>query len=100
MTYIEDGLRVRNGLAEGPLADAALDRGARARRLMDELQERPETMTDAELRDGVSRALRYFMQRQPHADQVLRHRPAHPARGTRRVARGRPARLRLTSCPA
>ncbi|MEU9236124.1 hypothetical protein [Streptomyces subrutilus] len=70
MTYIEDGLRVRNGLAEGPLADAALDRAARARRLLDELQERPETMTDAELRDGVSRALRYFMQGHPHADQV------------------------------
>ncbi|TDU67051.1 hypothetical protein [Streptomyces sp. KS 21] len=70
MTYIEDGLRVRNGFAEGPLADAALDRGARARRLLDELQERPETMTDAELRDGVSRALRYFIRRQPHADQV------------------------------
>ncbi|MET9324618.1 hypothetical protein ABZX75_31330 [Streptomyces sp. NPDC003038] len=69
MMYIEDGLRAER-LRERRLADAALDRGARARRLLDELQERPETMTDAELRDGVSRALRYFMQRQPQADQV------------------------------
>ncbi|MGW0779148.1 hypothetical protein ACWD01_37505 [Streptomyces sp. NPDC002835] len=37
---------------------------------MDELQERPETMTEAELRDGVRRALRYYTERQPHADQV------------------------------
>ncbi|MFD4247687.1 hypothetical protein ACFWP3_39810 [Streptomyces sp. NPDC058525] len=71
MTYIEDGLCVRNGFAEGPLADAALDRAARAGQLLDKLQERPETMTDAELRDGVNRALRCFMQRQPHADQVF-----------------------------
>lgn len=70
MTYIEDGLGVRNGFAEGPLADSALRRAARAGQFLDELQERPETMTDAELRDGVNRALRYFMQRQPHADQV------------------------------
>lgn len=70
MTYIEDGLHVRNGFAEGPLADAALDRAARAGQLLDELQERPETMTDAELRDGVSRALKRYTRRQPHADQV------------------------------
>ncbi|MGW0468469.1 hypothetical protein ACWDX6_24925 [Streptomyces sp. NPDC003027] len=37
---------------------------------MDELQERPETMTDAELRDGIRRALRYYTEHQPHADQV------------------------------
>lgn len=60
MTYIEDGLRVRNGFAEGPLADAVLDGAVRAGQLRDELQERPETMTDAELRDGVSRALRRY----------------------------------------
>ncbi|MFJ3206106.1 hypothetical protein [Streptomyces sp. NPDC086989] len=30
MTYLEDGLRVPNGLAERPLAEAALDRAARA----------------------------------------------------------------------
>ena len=70
MTYIEDGLRVRNGFAEGRLADAALDRAARAGQLLDELQERPEAMADAELRDGVSRALRRYTRRQPHADQV------------------------------
>ncbi len=70
MLYSEDGLRVRNGFAEGPLGDAALGRAARAGQLLAELQERPETMTDVELRDGVSRALRYFMQCQPHADQV------------------------------
>ncbi|MGW0315144.1 hypothetical protein [Streptomyces flavidovirens] len=70
MTLIEDGLRVRNGFAEGPLADAALRRAARSGQLLDELQECPDAMTDAELCDGVSRALRGFMQRQPHADQV------------------------------
>ncbi len=39
MTLIEDGLHVRNGCAEGPLADAALRRAVRAGRLLAELQE-------------------------------------------------------------
>jgi hypothetical protein len=30
MTFIETGLHVRNGFAEGPLADATLFRAARA----------------------------------------------------------------------
>lgn len=30
MTFIEPGLYIHNGIAEGPLADAALSRAARA----------------------------------------------------------------------
>ncbi|MFJ2407461.1 hypothetical protein ACIOUE_39935 [Streptomyces xanthochromogenes] len=37
MTFIEPGLSVRDGFAEGPLADAALSRAARAGRLLNEL---------------------------------------------------------------
>jgi hypothetical protein len=33
MTFIEPGLYVRDGFAEGPLADAALSRAARAAQL-------------------------------------------------------------------
>ncbi|MGW1819279.1 hypothetical protein ACWCQM_37715 [Streptomyces sp. NPDC002125] len=70
MTFIEPGLSVRNGFAEGPLADAALSRAARAGRLLDELQEQAPRMTDAQLRYGVHRALRRFTQEQPPACQV------------------------------
>ncbi|GAA3381055.1 hypothetical protein GCM10020367_70810 [Streptomyces sannanensis] len=70
MTFIQPGLRVQDDFAEGPLADAALRRAARAGQLLDELQERVGTMTDVELSNGVNRALRCFMRRQPHADQV------------------------------
>ncbi|MFI7236044.1 hypothetical protein [Streptomyces cyaneofuscatus] len=70
MTFIEPGLYVRNGFAEGPLADAALSRAARAGRLLDELQERAPTMTDGQLRDGVHRALCRFTQEQPPTCQV------------------------------
>ncbi|MFJ7146703.1 hypothetical protein ACIQVT_00495 [Streptomyces sp. NPDC100445] len=38
MTFIEPGLYVRNGFAEGPLADAALSRAARAGQLLDALR--------------------------------------------------------------
>ncbi|MFE3583179.1 hypothetical protein [Streptomyces vinaceus] len=70
MTFIEPGLSVRDGFAEGPLADAALSRAARAAQLLDELQEQAPTMTDGQLRDGVHRALRRFTQEQPPACQV------------------------------
>ncbi|MFD3612171.1 hypothetical protein ACFWXA_29710 [Streptomyces atroolivaceus] len=70
MTFIEPGLFVRNGFAEGPLADAALSRAARARQLLDELQEQAPAMTDSHLRDGVHRALRRFTQEQPPTCQV------------------------------
>lgn len=70
MTFSEDGLYVRNGFAEGPLADAKLRGVARAAQLLDELQEHAETMTDAELRAGVHGALRYFTDPQPRAGQV------------------------------
>ncbi|MFF9607825.1 hypothetical protein ACF1GY_37175 [Streptomyces sp. NPDC014684] len=70
MTFNELGLSVRDGFAEGPLADAALARAARAGRFLDELQEQAPTMTDAQLRDGVHRALRRFTQEQPPACQV------------------------------
>ncbi|MFB8406100.1 hypothetical protein [Streptomyces sp. NPDC055912] len=70
MTYIEDGLGAHNGYAYGPLADVALRRAAHAGQLLDELQENPEAMTDAELRHELSRALRHYMQRAPRADQV------------------------------
>ncbi|MFJ5139012.1 hypothetical protein [Streptomyces sp. NPDC088707] len=72
MTFIEPGLSVRNGFAEGPLADAALSRAARAGQLLEELQEQAATMTDRQLRDGVHRALRRFTQEQPPACQVDR----------------------------
>ncbi|MFI6530709.1 hypothetical protein [Streptomyces uncialis] len=64
MTLIEPGLYAHNGFAEGPLADAALSRAARAGQLLDELQERATTMTDGQLRDGAYRALRRFAQAQ------------------------------------
>ncbi|MEU3049165.1 hypothetical protein ABZ705_22100 [Streptomyces sp. NPDC006984] len=70
MTLIEPGLSVREGFAEGPLADAALPRAARAAQLLDELQGQAPTMTDAQLRDGVHRALRRYPQGQPPACQV------------------------------
>ncbi|MFB6807591.1 hypothetical protein [Streptomyces sp. NPDC056387] len=70
MTFIDPGLSVRDGYAEGPLADAALARAARAGRLLDELQEQAPTMTDGQLRYGVHRALRRFTQDQPPACQV------------------------------
>ncbi|AXE27882.1 hypothetical protein C0216_30665 (plasmid) [Streptomyces globosus] len=70
MTLIEPGLYVRDGFAEGPLADAALSRAARAGRLLNELQEQAPTMTDGHLRDGVYQALRRFTQEQPPACQV------------------------------
>ncbi|WP_274919423.1 hypothetical protein [Streptomyces sp. WZ-12] len=70
MTFIEPGLRVRNGFAEGPLADAALSRAARAGQLLDELQRQAPTMTDGQLRDGVYRALRRFTQDWPSTCQV------------------------------
>jgi hypothetical protein len=58
------------GFAEGPLADVALSRAARAGQYLDDLQERASTMTDGQLRDGVYRALRRFTQEQPHTCQV------------------------------
>ncbi|MET7815865.1 hypothetical protein ABZT26_34110 [Streptomyces sp. NPDC005395] len=70
MTFIEPGLYVRSGFAEGPLADAGLYRAARAGQLLDELQERASTLTDGQLRDGVYRALRRFTQHQPLTCQV------------------------------
>ncbi|MFF3019751.1 hypothetical protein [Streptomyces sp. NPDC057939] len=70
MTLIEPGLSVRDGFAEGPLADAALSRAARAAQLFDELQEQAPTLTDGQLRDGVHRALRRYTREQPPACQV------------------------------
>ncbi|MFD3663952.1 hypothetical protein ACFWVF_25770 [Streptomyces sp. NPDC058659] len=70
MTFIEPGLSVRDGFAEGPLADAALSRAARAAQLLDELQEQAPTLTDGQLRDGVHRALRRYTREQPPACQV------------------------------
>ncbi|MFQ6147452.1 hypothetical protein ACLMNJ_30995 [Streptomyces seoulensis] len=67
MTLIEPGLSVRDGFAEGPLADAALSRAAQ---LLDDLQEQAPTLTDAQLRDGVHRALRRYTQEHPPAGQV------------------------------
>ncbi|MFJ6054629.1 hypothetical protein [Streptomyces sp. NPDC092307] len=66
----EPGLSVRDGFAEGPLADAALSRAARAAQLLDELREEAPTLTDGQLRDGVHRALRRFTQEQPPTCQV------------------------------
>ncbi|MFE5735277.1 hypothetical protein ACFQ7A_30765 [Streptomyces sp. NPDC056528] len=45
MTLIEPHLYVRDGFAEGPLADDALPRAARAGQLLDELQVLASTMT-------------------------------------------------------
>ncbi|MFE6887313.1 hypothetical protein [Streptomyces sp. NPDC057694] len=70
MTVIEPGLSVRNGFAEGPLADAALSRAARGGRLLAKLQERARLLTDGQLRDGVHWALRCFTQEQPAVCQV------------------------------
>ncbi len=70
MTFTEPGLSVRDGFAEGPLADTALSRAARAAQLLDELQEQAPAMTDGQLCDGVHRALRRFAQDQPPARQV------------------------------
>ncbi|MFE1522081.1 hypothetical protein ACFW9I_35700 [[Kitasatospora] papulosa] len=47
MTFIEPGLSVRNGFAEGPLADTALSRAAHAAQRLDALQEQAPTMTDS-----------------------------------------------------
>ncbi|MFC7934053.1 hypothetical protein [Streptomyces cinereoruber] len=70
MTVIEPGLSVRNGFAEGPLADATLSRTGRTAQLFDELQEQAPMPTDARLCDGVHRALRHLTQQQPPAFQV------------------------------
>ncbi|MER5886943.1 hypothetical protein ABT160_24230 [Streptomyces sp. NPDC001941] len=70
MTFIEPGLSVRDGFAEGPLADAALSRAARAAQILRKLQEQAPTLTDGQLRDGVHRALRHFTREQPPACQV------------------------------
>ncbi|WP_435609604.1 hypothetical protein [Streptomyces sp. C10-9-1] len=70
MTFIEPGLYVRDGFAEGPLADAALSRAARAAQLLDDLQEQAPTLTDGQLRDGVHQVLRRFTQEQPPTCQV------------------------------
>ncbi|MCZ0983801.1 hypothetical protein O1L60_44350 [Streptomyces diastatochromogenes] len=70
MIFIESGLYARDGFAEGPLADAALSRAARAAQLFDDLQEQAPAMTDGQLRDGVYRALLCFTQEQPPAGQV------------------------------
>ncbi|MFJ7416408.1 hypothetical protein ACIQWZ_37245 [Streptomyces sp. NPDC098077] len=70
MTFIEPGLYVRNGFAEGPLADAALSRAVRAAQLLDDLQEQAPTLTDGQLHDGVHRALRCYTREQPPAYQV------------------------------
>ncbi|MFJ9344342.1 hypothetical protein ACIRP0_34440 [Streptomyces sp. NPDC101733] len=70
MTLIEPGLSVRGGFAEGPLADVALSRAARAGQLLDEVQEQAPTLTDGQLLDGVHRALRRFTQEQPPTSQV------------------------------
>lgn len=50
-------------------------------------------MTDAELRDQVNRALRHFMQRQPHADQVasIAEQIRHGCASTGRRPTGSPA---------
>ncbi|MFH8993067.1 hypothetical protein [Streptomyces sp. NPDC017940] len=72
MTSIEPGLSIRNGFAEGPLADVALSRAARAGQILDDLQEQASTMTDGHLHDGVYRALRRFTQEQPLTCQVDR----------------------------
>ncbi|MGW9436946.1 hypothetical protein [Streptomyces sp. NPDC055607] len=61
-TFIEPGPYVRDGFAEGPLADAAL---SSAGQLLDELQEPATAMTDGRLRDGVYRALRHLTREQP-----------------------------------
>ncbi|WP_432089356.1 hypothetical protein [Streptomyces sp. bgisy095] len=70
MTVIEPGLSVRDGFAEGPLADAVLSRTGRTAQLFDELQEQAPMLTDARLRDGVQRALRHLTREQPPACQV------------------------------
>ncbi|MFQ6147458.1 hypothetical protein ACLMNJ_31025 [Streptomyces seoulensis] len=70
MKTIEDGLYVQGGIAGGPLAEAALHRWAETGRRLDRLQEEADTLNDKELRDGVHRALRHFMQRQPRMNQV------------------------------
>ncbi|MGW3561096.1 hypothetical protein ACWDNT_27805 [Streptomyces sp. NPDC000963] len=70
MTVIEPGLPIRDGFAEGPLADAVLSRASRTAKPFDELQEQAPTMPDARLRDGVRRALRRLTQGQPPACQV------------------------------
>ncbi|MGW9657772.1 hypothetical protein ACWHAG_20535 [Streptomyces albidoflavus] len=70
MTVIEPGLYVRDGFAEGPLADAAFSRVARAAQLLDNLREQAPKLTDAQLHDSVCRALRRFTQEQPPAQQV------------------------------
>ncbi|WP_432128376.1 hypothetical protein [Streptomyces sp. bgisy082] len=70
MTVIEPDLSVRDGFAEGPLADAVLSRTGRTAQLFDELQGQAPMLTDARLRDGVHRALRHLTREQPPACQV------------------------------
>ncbi|MFF6837094.1 hypothetical protein ACFY84_35750 [Streptomyces sp. NPDC012438] len=70
MTVIESGLSVRNGFAEGPLADAALSRTDRTAQLFDELQEQAPMLTAARPRDGVHPALHHLTREQPPAFQV------------------------------
>jgi hypothetical protein len=70
MKIIEDGLYAHDGVVGGPLAEAALRRAREAGQRLDRLQQDPAALTDAQLRDGVRRALRHFMQREPHMDQV------------------------------
>ena len=67
---IEDGLYAHDQAAGGPLAEAALRRAGEAGRRMERLQQDPDALTDAQLRDEVRRALRHFMQREPHIGQV------------------------------
>ncbi|MFC5959025.1 hypothetical protein ACFP51_32700 [Streptomyces pratens] len=71
MRIIEDGFYAHDGFAGGPLAEAALRRAGEAGQRLDRLQEDPAALTDAQLCDGVRRALRHFMQREPQADQVF-----------------------------
>ncbi|MFF2206187.1 hypothetical protein [Streptomyces sp. NPDC058145] len=72
MKIIKDGLYAHDRVAGGPLAAAALRRAGEAGGQVDRLQQDPAALTDAQLRDEVRRALRHFMQRQPHMDQVAR----------------------------
>ena len=71
MKIIEEGLYVHAGLAGGPLAETALRRAGEAGRQLERLQDDPAALTDAQLCNEVHRALRHFMQREPHTDQVL-----------------------------
>ncbi|MFE6911955.1 hypothetical protein [Streptomyces erythrochromogenes] len=70
MTVIEPGLYVRNGFAEGPLADDGLSRAACAAQLLHDLQEGAPRLTDGQLREGVYRTLRHYTREQPPVCQV------------------------------